>query len=112
MLHFFRRIRIKLITDGHLSKYLIYALGEILLVVAGILIALQINTWNQIKNNKKLETTYLERLEKDLRKDSSRMIAHMHLLEVKADILQSLLKEQMDSIDSVSYTHLTLPTKA
>ena len=102
MLHFFRRIRQKLITDGHLSKYLIYALGEILLVVAGILIALQINNWNQNNNNEKLETTYLERLKKDLRKDSSRMNAHMHLLEVKADILQSLLKEQLDSIDYIA----------
>jgi len=46
MLKFFRRIRKKLINTGNLKKYLIYAIGEIILVVIGILIALQVNTWN------------------------------------------------------------------
>ena len=46
MLKFFRKIRQKLLTDNKFSKYLIYALGEIVLVVIGILIALSINNWN------------------------------------------------------------------
>lgn len=46
MLKFFRRIRQTLMTENKFSKYLIYAFGEILLVVIGILIALQINNWN------------------------------------------------------------------
>ena len=46
MLKFFRTIRRNLLTQGRVSRYLVYALGEILLVVIGILIALQLNNWN------------------------------------------------------------------
>jgi hypothetical protein len=47
MLKFFRSIRRRLMTENNLRKYLLYAFGEILLVVIGILIALQINNWNE-----------------------------------------------------------------
>lgn len=52
MIKFFRRIRQSMIKENKVSKYLLYAIGEIVLVVIGILIALQINNWNE---NKKLE---------------------------------------------------------
>jgi hypothetical protein len=47
MIKFFRKIRQKMLTKNKFSKYLIYAIGEIFLVVIGILIALQINNWNE-----------------------------------------------------------------
>jgi len=47
MLKFFRTIRKKLIEQDNVRKYLLYAIGEILLVVIGILIALQVNNWNE-----------------------------------------------------------------
>ena len=47
MIKFFRKIRQKLIKENRFSKYLLYAIGEIILVVIGILIALSINNWNQ-----------------------------------------------------------------
>lgn len=47
MIKFFRKIRQKLLAEDKFSKYLIYAIGEIVLVVIGILIALQINNWNE-----------------------------------------------------------------
>ncbi|MFN1835231.1 hypothetical protein AB2B38_008215 [Balneola sp. MJW-20] len=47
MITLFRRIREKLIASGSVTKYLLYAVGEILLVVVGILIALQVNNWNE-----------------------------------------------------------------
>ncbi len=47
MIKFFRHIRQRLLTENKFSKYLLYALGEIILVVIGILIALQINNWNE-----------------------------------------------------------------
>jgi hypothetical protein len=50
MFRFFRKLRYQLLDEGHLRKYAAYAVGEILLVVIGILIALQINNWNE--NNK------------------------------------------------------------
>ncbi len=49
MIKFFRHIRQRLLTENKLSKYLIYAIGEIILVVIGILIALQINNWNEAR---------------------------------------------------------------
>jgi NADH:ubiquinone oxidoreductase subunit 6 (subunit J) len=49
MIKFFREIRQQLLTENRFSKYLLYAIGEIVLVVIGILIALQINNWNEAK---------------------------------------------------------------
>jgi len=48
MIKFFRKIRQRLLTENKFSKYLIYAIGEIILVVIGIIIALQGNNWNSI----------------------------------------------------------------
>lgn len=59
MLGFLRRIRRTLIEEGHLRKYLIYAVGEILLVMIGILLALQINNWNEGRKASVTEQVYL-----------------------------------------------------
>ena len=52
MIKFFRHIRKSLLMDNKMAKYFKYAVGEIVLVVIGILIALQINNWNQDRINK------------------------------------------------------------
>lgn len=69
MLKFFKKIRQNLISEGKMGKYLKYAIGEIFLVVIGILIALQINTWNdnRIKNNQ--VKSYAIKLISDLKQD-------------------------------------------
>ena len=69
MLTFFRRIRKGLLEGGRTSKYLLYAIGEIALVVIGILIALQINNWNQERQEKKELHTYLENIRSNLEDD-------------------------------------------
>lgn len=69
MLKFFRNIRQNLLNEDKTSKYLKYAIGEIILVVIGILIALQINNWNQNRLNEKLESQYYERLLEDVREE-------------------------------------------
>ena len=71
MLKFFRTIRKKLIDEDNVRKYLLYAIGEILLVVIGILIALQINTWNEQRKMNLLEVSYYESLLQDLQTDST-----------------------------------------
>lgn len=53
MIKFFRRIRQQLLTENKFSKYVLYAIGEIILVVIGILLALQINNWNEERQNQK-----------------------------------------------------------
>ncbi|MFZ9004340.1 MAG: DUF6090 family protein [Robiginitalea sp.] len=66
MLRFFRQIRQRLLTDNKFSKYLLYAVGEILLVVIGILIALQVDTWNEQRRERILEQDYYCRLLEDI----------------------------------------------
>lgn len=66
MIKFFRRIRQQLVTENKLTKYIIYALGEILLVVIGILIALQINNSNEDRKQRRQELHYLKNLKTDL----------------------------------------------
>ncbi len=62
MIKFFRKIRQNLLTENKLSKYILYALGESILVVIGILIALQINTWNQNRLALNEERTILKNI--------------------------------------------------
>jgi hypothetical protein len=65
MIKFFRKIRQKMISENKFSKYLIYAIGEIVLVVFGILIALQINNWNEQRKDKAKEQIVLKQLQED-----------------------------------------------
>ena len=66
MLRFFRNIRQKLIEQENIRKYLLYAIGEIFLVVIGILIALQVNNCNEERKDAKTEAQYLKSLLQDL----------------------------------------------
>ena len=65
MIKFFRKIRQNLLSENKFSKYLIYALGEIILVVIGILIALQINNYNNSRQEIKIEQEYLLSLQSE-----------------------------------------------
>lgn len=66
MIPFFRKIRQTLVSQNKVSKYLLYAIGEIVLVVIGILIALQINNANEARKSRKQEVHYLKNLKTDL----------------------------------------------
>ena len=85
MLKFFRTIRKKLIEKDNVRKYLLYAIGEILLVVIGILIALQVNNWNEQRKNQIKVENYTHSLIADLAKDSVAI----------ADILENVEKETL-----------------
>ena len=73
MIKFFRHIRRTLINQNQMGKYFKYAIGEILLVVIGILIALQINNWNEVRKTRNLELHYLTNIKRDLNMN----IAHL-----------------------------------
>ena len=70
MIKFFRKTRQQLAYDNNVSKYLRYALGEIVLVVIGILVALGINNWNENRKNKHAERIVLNNIFKNLGIDS------------------------------------------
>ena len=65
MIKFFRHIRRSLINENNMGKYFKYAIGEILLVVIGILIALQINNWNEARKANLEEQVLLSQLKSD-----------------------------------------------
>ena len=65
MIKFFRKIRQNLLSEKKFSKYLTYAIGEIILVVVGILIALSINNWNNQKQERKSEKINLIALQRE-----------------------------------------------
>ncbi len=71
MINFFRKIRKKLADDNKPKKYARYAIGEIVLVVIGILIALSINNWNEVRKTTNIEIEYLIRLRSDLVNDTA-----------------------------------------
>ena len=94
MIKFFRKIRQNLLSEGKVGKYLKYALGEILLVVLGILIAVQINNWNVNKQNEKKEKLYLTRLTTNLGYD----IRLYELIMAQDSLLIDTLSEVKDNL--------------
>ena len=102
MIKLFRNIRQNLLAEGKTSRYLKYAIGEIILVVIGILIALSINNWNENRKERLLERRYLYDLRADLQKDS---LAINDMLKQSANQMRSksLLFRYLDE-----YTKYTL----
>ena len=73
MIKFFRGIRHKLFNDSKLSKYLLYAIGEIILVIIGILLALQINEWNEERQEHNTLKKNLEFVLLDIQADQEQL---------------------------------------
>lgn len=89
MLKFFRKIRQNLIMENKTSKYFKYAIGEIVLVVIGILIALQINTWNQNRQDRIQEQQILNQLLKEYTNNLNQL---NQKIEIRNEIIKSSLK--------------------
>lgn len=90
MIKFFRTIRQNLLSQNKVSKYLLYAIGEILLVVIGILIALNINNANEKRKNKEKITSILLEIQKDLKTDIASSIRVFNSYMV-ADSIQDMI---------------------
>lgn len=69
MLRILNSVRQQLVREGHLGRYIGYALGEILLIVIGILIALQINEWAEDRSERRFEQTTLNQIRTNLQTD-------------------------------------------
>jgi hypothetical protein len=92
MIKFFRKIRQKLLEQNKVTQYLAYALGEIFLVVIGILIALQINNANEAHKARQSERMVLKNLIQDLRADSLSFSDNLATL-TQINILHQVLYE-------------------
>lgn len=77
MIKFFRKIRYNLLSENKTGKYLRYALGEILLVMIGILLALQVNNWNENRKDRKLEKELLSTLQNTLQQNKDLITSRM-----------------------------------
>ncbi|WP_282136012.1 DUF6090 family protein [Seonamhaeicola maritimus] len=104
MIKFFRKIRQNLLSDGKTGKYFKYAIGEIVLVVIGILIALQINNWKNYNLDRISERDYLNRISNDLIVDTINFSWTIKSLKNKQESLGTLLelikKKQLTNADS------------
>ena len=69
MIKFFRKIRQKLLSENKVSRYLFYAIGEIILVVIGILIAIQLDDFNEQRKERNRELSFLQKLKDDIQLD-------------------------------------------
>jgi hypothetical protein len=77
MIAFIRKLRRRLLAEGALGKYLAYAVGEIVLVVVGILIALQINNYNDARKDRVRELGYLANIRADLMANITEMDSYL-----------------------------------
>ncbi len=119
MIKFFRRIRQRLLTENKFSKYILYAIGEILLVVIGILIALQVNNWNENRTLAKKEITNLKEIRKNLKSDlKNQLIPGTVYYQRSLDSYDILLSNFYNSSQSIPedsirglYFKMTLPWK-
>src|SRR5210317_311365 len=99
MIKFFRKIRQNLLMENKTGKYLKYAIGEIILVVIGILIAIQLNEWRNDSINTKQKQKVLVTLKTDFEVSLTRLDSVYYHQE------QSLFKfwKSRDLIDSINY---------
>jgi hypothetical protein len=103
MISLFRKIRQSVFKENRVTRYLVYALGEILLVVIGILIALSINTWNENRKLDEQEKSYINRLIQENKSDVLTFATEIERLEknnVKIANFSAALNDK-DSGDSL-----------
>jgi Family of unknown function (DUF6090) len=108
MIKFFRKIRKSTLKEGKTINYLKYAIGEIVLVVIGILIALQINNWNETRKQHKTEKEFITSVKNDLKQDKAFIQLIVELLEPRIKAYETLNSDLLNlyhkdrkSLDSV-----------
>lgn len=92
MIRFFRSIRYNISNEAKTKKYFKYALGEIILLVIGILIALQINTWNEIRKENIEEEKILNQLEDEYLYNKEELNRNIQKIDALISVSDSLLR--------------------
>jgi len=92
MIKFFRRLRQQFLSENKFSKYIIYAIGEIILVVIGILIALNINNNNEIKKQRAKELHYLNNIKSDLKMNIAHLDSYITSREIAINSANTIIK--------------------
>jgi hypothetical protein len=102
MLKFFRQIRKKLIIQENVRKYLLYALGEVLLVMIGILLALQVNNWNQDRIAASEQAIILKNLNVEFSENLVELTISISRLDTLIVALEELLNVMHNQPDTFS----------
>ena len=92
MFSFTRNLRKGLLANQRIYRYLFYAVGEFILIVAGILVAMEINDWNERKKTKIQGQEYVRQIYKDLHHDLGKLEGIVDLLEVQYDGYMAALR--------------------
>ena len=92
MIKFFRHIRKSLIMENNTSKYFKYATGEIVLVVIGFLIALQINNWNENRKDRIKEIHFLNNVKTDLKLDIAEIDNYIFKRNLRIELANIVLE--------------------
>ena len=98
MIKFFRHIRKSLLMENKTSKYFKYAIGEIILVVIGILIALSINNWNEERKDRIIENTLYRTLIISLESDLEDVTDKIAIMQSALDAQDIFIKNSFDDI--------------
>ena len=93
MIKFFRKIRQNLLMENKTGKYFKYAIGEIILVVIGILIALQINNWNELRKINLQEKSLFKKIIVDLEQEEKILNAALENYKGKSDSYEHIYNE-------------------
>lgn len=114
MLQFFRKIRYNHLGSGKTTNYLKYALGEIILVVIGILIALQVNNWNETRKIRQEQLSFLNTLKEDLNNDLAQLDRILAFQKEKLKTINELkehilIGEDYDKIEQLFAKTQTTP---
>ena len=114
MIKFFRRVRQQLLSENKFSKYIIYAIGEILLVVIGILIALNINNTNEIKKQRAKELHYLNNIKSDLKMNIAHLDTYIASREIAINSANTIIKHYegapVKDLDAFSFHTINIYT--
>ena len=110
MLTFFRKIRKALLDSDSTKKYLLYAIGEVLLVMIGILLALQVNNWNEHRAARRIEQNILVNLHKEFLNNKQSLVIQNEDMQTQIEFIESLLDLQPNEVpDSVNLFDLFSP---
>lgn len=112
MIKFFRKIRQNLLNEGKTTRYFKYAIGEIILVVIGILIALSINTWNETRKENIYLLKVYGQIRQDLKADTINLRISIEDLEAKNARITEIIERTIpvtyyDTLNEANYKNCT-----
>ena len=103
----FKQIKRKLVADKKLKNYTLYAIGETLLIVIGILVAMNINNWNENKKSLKQSKYFIDEIAVDLQRDTSYLNMALKRIDLKVEYKGKLLyPDSLQNFSTINIQHI------